>query len=105
MSDFTLKPGQGSLFHNRDKKTDSHPDITGTLVQPDGQELWMSIWKKRSKNGNEWFSVSVRAKDSKTETQEPISERAKAREPAWATKAKREPIDDDIPFNYGQRRA
>ncbi len=96
MSDFKLNPGQGSLFRNQKKSTDNHPDLTGTMIGPDGKEMWVSVWNKRSKNGNEWFSMACRWKDSDTKTQEPISEKAKAREPNWAkTKA---PIDDDIPF-------
>lgn len=97
MAAFEFKPGQGGLYPNQRKLTDNHPDFTGTFIAPDGKPYWLSAWKKRSNNGNEWWSLDSRPKDSDTKTAEPISERAKARDPEWA-RGKKEEIEDDIPW-------
>jgi len=60
---FTLKPGQGSLHKNDRKESPKHSDLKGSVVTPDGQEFWLDAWKKTSKEGKTWLSLSVKAKD------------------------------------------
>ena len=60
MADFD-NTSRGSLFRN-DKKTDEkHPDMSGTL-NVEGKEYWISGWKKTSKAGTGFISLSVRPK-------------------------------------------
>jgi hypothetical protein len=43
-SKFTPKPDTGTLFENRFKKNDSHPDYTGTYAMPDGTVREFAAW-------------------------------------------------------------
>lgn len=52
------KPGSGTLFDNTRKQTENHPDLTGSILLPDGKEYWLSAWKKQGRNG-EFLSVSI----------------------------------------------
>ena len=63
---FTLKPLQGSLFRNERKEAPNHPDYKGSVVGPDGTEFWLDGWKKTSKDGKAWLSLSIKAKDDKS---------------------------------------
>lgn len=58
MSNYETKAGQGSLFENSHKSESKHPDMRGKLVTPDGQTLSVSGWKKTSKSGTEYLSLS-----------------------------------------------
>jgi uncharacterized protein (DUF736 family) len=53
----------GTLFDNERKEKETHPDFTGTL-NVDGKEFWVSAWKKTSKTGKRFFSLSVKTKDA-----------------------------------------
>lgn len=53
----------GTLFDNERKEKETHPDFTGTL-NVDGKEFWVSAWKKTSKTGKRFFSLSVKSKDA-----------------------------------------
>ena len=54
---FTPKEGSGSLFKNNRKTSETHPDLTGTIMV-NGREHWLSAWKKDGKNGP-FYSVSI----------------------------------------------
>ena len=76
----------GALFKNKDKKGDKHPDYKGS-INVAGQELWLSAWLKRDRNGNAYMSLSVQPKGE--------------RQPAQRGPVRRdEPadLDDSIPF-------
>ena len=69
MSDeYKQRPNSGSMFINRDKQEDKHPDFTGRLlIGPDllelvqaGEELQISGWKKQTKGGQTFLSLSVK---------------------------------------------
>lgn len=66
MSNYETKAGQGSLFENTNKTEEKHPDYKGKLVAPDGQTLSVSGWKKTSKAGNEYLSLSCQPWIEKT---------------------------------------
>ncbi len=69
----------GALFKAKERRTDKSPEYSGT-INAGGVEYWLAGWVKEDKNGNKYFSLSVKAKEDKP-----------AKKP--------EPIDtQDIPF-------
>ena len=75
MADFD-NTNRGSIFRN-DKKTDEkHPDMSGT-INIDGTEFWISGWKKTSKAGTGFISLSVRPKAEQTRQSSEPTKRAK----------------------------
>lgn len=59
------KNGNGALFPNERKKSDSHPDMTGTLVGLDGEEYWISAWNKTDRNTKPFVSIAIQKKQPK----------------------------------------
>ena len=51
------KDNSGVLFPNNKKEKETQPDITGKAMV-NGVEVQISGWKKKSKNGNEYISLS-----------------------------------------------
>lgn len=47
----------GVLF-SADKKSEKSPDMTGTWTDENGKEFHLAAWKKVSKGGREFWSVS-----------------------------------------------
>jgi formylmethanofuran dehydrogenase subunit D len=64
---YEQKLNQGSLF-KADKKTDKHPDLTGTIKLNDG-DYFISAWKKTGQKG-EYLSLSVKKKEAQTQQAE-----------------------------------
>ena len=64
---FEKRDNSGSLFRN-DKKDANDPshdkfaDYTGQIMVA-GQEFWLNAWLKTAKNGNKYFSMSIKPKD------------------------------------------
>lgn len=56
---------RGSLFKNEKKEDAKHPDMNGTL-NVNGVEYWISGWKKTSKAGTGFISLSIRPKQEQT---------------------------------------
>jgi len=52
---------RGVLFQNYKKESDKHPDYKGEL-NVDGVEFQIAGWKKTSKNGNTFLSISINKK-------------------------------------------
>ena len=72
MNDFVQKPNKGSMFINKWKKGENHPDFKGSvfidkdllieLVKNRTSELIeikLDAWKKATKAGDPWLSLSV----------------------------------------------
>lgn len=60
---------KGILFVNDRKKTERHPDFTGT-ININGVEHFLSGWKKMSKTGKPLLSLSIgKAKDVQPQQQ------------------------------------
>jgi hypothetical protein len=79
----------GSVFRNRDKRSETHSDFTGDCLI-EGQEYWMNCWEKKDKNGNSFFSFSFKKKQPRGDTSEPAKTQSKH---------SIEDIDDrDLPF-------
>ena len=59
---YETKELSGSMFKNRRKEKDTHPDLTGE-AKIDGKLYWVSGWKKTDKNGDTWISFAFKEKD------------------------------------------
>ena len=87
------KLNSGSIFVNNRKTKDTHPDRSGT-INVEGKLFYIDAWKKgQDKNGNEWFSLSVKPIPSApaTRTEPPVTPKDKL--PGGF-----EQMDDDIKF-------
>lgn len=84
---YEKKDMSGSVFRNRDKRSETHSDYTGDgLIE--GQEYWINCWEKKDKNGNTFFSFSFKKKQPRPQTDEPVK-----------TQSKHDiELSDDIPF-------
>jgi hypothetical protein len=106
---YEQKPNSGSLFPNKRKEKESHPDLTGTL-DVEGQQFWINAWSKTAKtNGEEWLSISIRPKDAQGAPAKPYTAPAGGK---WArnvpaasappatelTPSDLDKADSDIPF-------
>lgn len=69
----------GAMFINEKKKSDKHPDFQGTMTDENGKEFWISGWKKVSKSGVKFISLSFRAKEEAVEEAAPNN----AGSPPW----------------------
>jgi hypothetical protein len=63
---------RGSLFKNDKKTEEKHPDMSGS-INIDGTEYWISGWKKQSKAGTGFISLSVRTKEQVRQSNQPTS--------------------------------
>jgi len=82
---YEMKENTGSLFANDRKETDNHPDYKGQALI-DGQEYWLSAWKKRANNGNAYLSFSFKPKEARQQT------------PAVGSYTADDDLDDSVPF-------
>lgn len=71
MSEFVQKPGSWNLFRNNKKTADNQPDYRGTITLEDNTVLELSAWLKEGKNGNKFFSGTVREPYRKPEETPP----------------------------------
>lgn len=78
----------GVLFKNDRKQTERHPDYTGSFVDANGVEHWLSCWIKTSQTGKKFMSLSVGAPKEQQQQQ------AAAPAPQQAV----DQFDDDVPF-------
>lgn len=74
---------RGTLFKNKNRKTEKSAEYTGSL-NVEGKEYFLDAWVKEKKDGSgKFFSVSVKAK---TQTQNTSS------------RSLSDSLDDNIPF-------
>lgn len=52
----------GALFTNDKKLKDTHPDLNGKITI-NGREFFLSAWKKTSKDGKGFLSLSIKPAD------------------------------------------
>ena len=94
---------RGILFQEQDKKTDKSPDYTGKL-NVEGKEYRLAGWKRQSKNGKPFLSLSISEPDAYKQEKSGydfFKEQAqKIKQPDTVVEvADDEPISlDDIPF-------
>jgi len=67
------KENKGSLFTNEKKDKDTHPDYTGQ-INVAGTLYNISAWDNKSKNGKEYFGLSVSIPKPKEEKKETSSQ-------------------------------
>lgn len=79
---------RGVLFPNDKKGNEKRPDMTGD-INVEGVEYRLSAWKKSSKTGNNFLSISVQRKEG----QKPAPKAAGLTEETWGTAN-----FDDAPF-------
>jgi uncharacterized protein (DUF736 family) len=60
---YEIKDNTASLFSNDKREKDSHPHWKGT-GKVGGKEYWVSGWVKKTKNGDDWVSISLKEKDA-----------------------------------------
>lgn len=80
---YEQRDNSGSMFKNNRKENERQADMTGSIMV-DGTEYWLNAWRKVDKNGNPWYSFSVKKKESRQGSSNPP--------PA------RNVPDDEIPF-------
>jgi hypothetical protein len=59
---------KGIIGKNNRKTQDNHPDLSGS-INVNGHDFWLSGWKKTGKDGNTFYSLSVKPKDGKPQEQ------------------------------------
>lgn len=57
----------GAVFTNDKRGNEKAPDINGSVTM-NLTEFYMAGWKKQSKNGNNFTSISLKKKDEQPET-------------------------------------
>lgn len=84
---------RGSIWKNKKKEKDTHPDFTGSL-DVGGVAYWVNAWKRKEDASPDApaLTFSVRPKEAKADHQ---NERPA---PAKAQTRSREETDDFIPF-------
>ena len=87
----------GTLGKNKNRKSDKHPEYTGSL-NVGGVEYWLNAWVKTAgptakEPGSKFFSLSIKPKDGFPDRKPPPKD--ELTEANWATA---EMHDDKIPF-------
>lgn len=77
-------PNSGILSKNQKRKSDKHPEYTGS-AEIDGVEYWLGAWVNESDKGK-YFKISFTRKEEQSQQQSASSQR------------RREPDDDEVPF-------
>jgi len=58
---------RGVLFKNNEKKTDKHPDYTGSATI-DNEDKYMSAWINESKSGKSYLKISFTKKEDSSDS-------------------------------------
>jgi hypothetical protein len=59
---YEKRPGTFTLFPNKDRKTDKHPNTSGTLIDDEGNEWFIDGWTRTSGNGAKFISGTIKRK-------------------------------------------
>ncbi len=75
---------RGVLFLVEEKEDEKHADYSGS-INIDGVEHWLSAWRRTSKNGKKFLSLTIKRKP------------ASAKKPATKSGSIAD-MDDDVPW-------
>ena len=71
---------RGRLFKNDRKQKETHPDYTGD-ININGTDYWLSAWKKTSKAGKPFLSISIgNPKETKNAEMQAAGQKLKAQQ-------------------------
>jgi uncharacterized protein (DUF736 family) len=76
-----------SLFPNKDKKTDKHPNLTGTAII-NGDAYFIDGWTNVDRNGNKYIAGKLKPKQALPEPPHLHRDAPPGREE----------LDDEVPF-------
>ena len=79
---YEMKDMTGSAFKNNRRDRDTSPDMTGSALVY-GKECWVNAWVKKDKNGDMFFSFTLKEKQPRQEVD---------------TRPTTDIIDDVVPF-------
>jgi len=98
MSDYTHKPGSGSIFDNSERQASNPnaPRWTGKVCLLDGTLLEVSVWEKETQAGQQFFSISMRDAATRPSGGPPKGSSAVRRFPPKGSQP--EMSDEDFPF-------
>ena len=65
---YEQREGQGSLFVNDRKQSETHADYQGSIMVG-GVEYWLNGWKKETRDGKRWLSLSMKPKQPRADSQ------------------------------------
>jgi hypothetical protein len=82
---YEQRNNSGSAFTAKEKKSETHADLTGSGLI-DGKEYWINVWKKKDKNGDTYLSFGFNPK-------KPMADKGGAPQ-----KSSKTPFDDNIDF-------
>jgi len=68
---FTHNTNTGSVFHNKEKKSEKHSDFSGS-ININGQIFWLNGWTKDGQKGK-YISLSAKPQEPKTLEAQPSS--------------------------------
>lgn len=60
---YERKNGTGVLFTNDKMQSDKHPNMSGTILTPDGKEYRIAAWTKQGSKGK-YLSLALSEKQS-----------------------------------------
>lgn len=89
---YEMKVGQGSLFKNEKKEKETHPNLKGKVMLPNGEVRWVSAWTKKTKAGEPWISFAI-GDVVAGGGMRPLDAHNTAKGNAFVAE-----VDDDIPF-------
>jgi hypothetical protein len=89
------KTNRGSIWPNKRKQQDTHPDFTGS-INVDGKEYWLNGWRRKEGASPESPSMTftVRAKEGRMPAAKTDGHSVQPRGRAEG----RASLDDEIPF-------
>lgn len=89
---------RGALFKNDDRKTDKHPEYSGSL-NVDGVDYYLSGWIKEGKKGK-FFSLSIKRKENQMAN---LRDELNAKSPQAPARGHGPDPLDEIPFSMEWR--
>ena len=60
------KDNSGTFRKNDRKEKETHADLRGD-GKMFGKNVWINVWMKKDKNGNPYYSMSIREKENFTQ--------------------------------------